>query len=378
MRNPAPIVLALLVTASPVFAEDTIQSEKANLTVTTVADGLDQPWGLVFLPDGRMLVSEKNGTLSIITGDGTKSQPITGVPEVDDRGQGGLLGLALHPDFASNRLVYMSFSEPGDGRTNSTAVARGKLSQDGAALGDVEVIFSQKPKVESDKHYGSRLVFGRDGTLFVTLGERSDEEFRVQAQDLNSHLGKVVRINDDGSVPPDNPYVGQADKLPEIWSYGHRNIQGATLHPETGALWTIEHGPRGGDEINIPDAGKNYGWPVISYGVNYDGSPVGSGQSAQDGMEQPVTQWTPVIAPGNMTFYTGEAIPAWQGHLLIGGLRSQALIRLELDGTRVTHEERLLEDQGKRIRDVVQGPDGAIYLLTDESDGEVLRVSAAP
>ncbi len=356
--------------------DQTFRTEKATVQVTTVVRGLSHPWGLAFLPDGRMLVTEKEGNLRIAAVDGTLSEPLRGVPKVDDRGQGGLLDVALDPDFARNRLVYLSYSEAGEGG-NSTAVARGVLSEDDRSLGNLQVIFSQKPKLDSTKHFGSRLVFDRSGHLFVTLGERSEDRFRGQAQDLDSHLGKVVRINPDGTVPADNPFVNRPGALPEIWSYGHRNSQGAALHPQTGVLWMNEHGPRGGDEINIPEAGKNYGWPVVSYGVNYNGTPVGSGKQSAPGMVEPIHQWTPVIGASGMAFYTADAMPGWKGSLFNGGLASRELVRLELDGTRVTHEERLFHSLGKRIRQVTQGPDGALYLLTDESGGEILRVAPA-
>jgi len=351
------------------------RTEKATVRVTTVADGLERPWGLAFLPDGRMLVTEKKGNLRLVAPDGTTSDPLQGVPKVDARGQGGLLDVALDPDFARNRLVYLSYAEPGEGGRNSTAVARGALSADGRSLTGTTVIFSQKPKLPSTLHFGSRLVFDGRGNLFITLGERSKDEFRGQAQDLGPHLGKVIRIRTDGSVPPDNPFVNRRGALPEIWSYGHRNSQGAALHPQTGALWMSEHGPRGGDEINVPQAGRNYGWPVVSNGVNYDGTPVGTGRQSAPGMEDPLYQWTPVIGASGMAFYTANAVPGWQGSLFNGGLASRSLVRLELDGNRVRHEERLLGEMGKRIRDVRQGPDGALYLLTDESDGAILRVA---
>jgi glucose/arabinose dehydrogenase len=363
-----------LIVATPAWAE-VVKSEKAQLQVEIVADGLDHPWGLAFLPDGTMLVTERKGNLRSVTPAGEVSEPIGGVPEVDARGQGGLLDVALDPDFASNRMIYVSFAEPGDGG-NSTAVARGRLAEDAGSLAEVEIIFSQKPKVASTKHFGSRLVFDGNGHLFVTLGERSDEQFREMAQTLDNHLGKIVRINPDGSVPDDNPFVGNQDALPEIWSYGHRNVQAAVFDRETGTLWEIEHGPRGGDELNIAEPGKNYGWPVVSHGINYGGTPVGGGQKAAPGMVDPIYQWTPVIAPSGMTIYRGEQFDAWQGNILVGGLRSAALVRLELDGGKVVHEERLLESRGKRIRDVVEGPKGAIYLVTDESNGEIIRLTA--
>ena len=383
MRYVSPAIAAaflattVLAGLNPALAVDeTFETEKGRVQVTTFADGLANPWGLAFLPDGAMLVTEKSGNLRPVAADGTVSEPIGGVPEVDSRGQGGLLDVALDPQFAQNRLVYFSFTEPGEGG-NSTAVARGILSPDAGSLSEVQVIFSQKPKLPGTKHFGSRLVFDNQGYLFIGLGERSEREFRTQAQDLDSHLGKVIRIRPDGSVPEDNPFVERQGALPEIWSYGHRNIQGAALHPETGVLWVNEHGPRGGDEINIPEAGKNYGWPVVSYGVEYDGSPVGTGKQQAEGMEDPVHHWTPVIGSSGMAFYTGSAFPAWQGSVFNGGLATKDVARLELDGTRVTHEERLFGDLNQRIRAVEQGPDGALYLLTDQSDGEILRVYPA-
>ena len=361
--------------AAPAHAvEGKHQTEDGEIEVTIMAEGLDHPWAIAFLPDGSALVTERSGRLRLMGKDGTLSDPISGVPEVDARGQGGLLDVAIDPAFAESRMVYLSFSEPGPDRTNSTAVVRGTLSADQTALENVEVIFSQKPKLPSTAHFGSRLVFDGEGHLFVTLGERSEEKFRGQAQDLDSHLGKVVRINPDGSVPDDNPFVGQDGALPEIWSYGHRNIQAAAINPESGVLWEIEHGPMGGDELNIPEAGKNYGWPVVSFGLNYSGTPVGSGESDGPGFEDAIYQWTPVIAPSGMAFYGGEAFPNWRGDLFVGGLRSTALVRLELDGNSVAHEERILEDAGLRIRDVQEGPDGALYLVTDEDNGQVLRL----
>ncbi|WP_119459914.1 PQQ-dependent sugar dehydrogenase [Rhodospirillaceae bacterium SYSU D60014] len=357
--------------------DKTFETDKATIRVQTFAKGLSHPWGLAFLPDGGMLVTERGGNLRIVSPEGELSDPLDGVPEVDARNQGGLLDVALDPNFEENRLVYLSYAEPGEGG-NSTAVARGELAEgDPSRLANVEVIFSQEPKLPSTAHFGSCLVFDNDGHLFVTLGERYDEEFRTQAQDLDSHLGKVVRIHPDGSVPDDNPFVGQEGALPEIWSYGHRNSQGAALHPETGVFWMHEHGPKGGDEINIPEAGKNYGWPVVSYGVNYDGTPVGTGEQTAQGMEEPIYYWTPSIGPSGMAFYTADAIPGWQGDLFIGGLAIPKLVRLEIDGQRVTAEEDLIAALGLRIRDVVQGPDGALYLLTDEPDGEILRITSA-
>lgn len=372
----AAIATALMGCAGAGAVDQTVRTEKAAVRVATVAGGLEHPWGLAFLPGGGMLVTERPGRLRLVSAAGAVSEPIQGVPRVDARGQGGLLDVALDPDFGRNRLVYLSYSEPGEGG-NSTAVARGTLSDDARALLNVKVVFQQKPKVQSRLHFGSRLVFDRAGNLYVTLGERSDPQFRTRAQDLTSHFGKVVRIRPDGSVPPDNPFVGKAGALPEIWSYGHRNPQGAALHPTTGALWLNEHGPRGGDEVNVPQPGKNYGWPVVTYGVNYDGTPVGTGQQKAAGMEDPVHQWTPVIAASGMAFYTADLIPGWKGSLFNGGLVCRCVARLELDGNRVAREERLFADLGHRIRDVRQGPDGALYLLTDDDRGEILRVAPA-
>lgn len=366
-----------LVLAHPALAvDDTFETEGPAIRVETFADGLAHPWAIAPLPQGGMLVTERGGGLRAVGADGSLSAPISGVPQVDARGQGGLLDVALDPDFADNGFVYLSFAEAGEGG-NGTAVARGRLNGAMTALEDVEVIFRQRPKVRSTRHFGSRLVFDGEGHLFVTLGERSDPQFREQAQRLDSHLGKIVRIAPDGSVPDDNPFVGREGALPEIWAYGVRNVQAAAVNPQTGALWEIEHGPRGGDELNIVEPGANYGWPVVSLGVNYDGSPVGTGGESAEGMVDPIYSWTPVIAPSGMMFYGGEAFPDWQGDLFVGGLRSTALVRLDLDGNAVVAEERLLEGLGLRIRDVAQAPDGVIYVATDEADGEILRISPA-
>ena len=371
-----PAMAAVALASGTTVSAETLRTKHGPIEVERVAEGLDHPWALAFLPDGSMLVTERSGSLRLVSAAGAVSEPISGVPEVDARDQGGLLDVALHPEFAQNRLVYLSYSQAGAGG-NSTAVARGVLSADGRSLANLERIFSQQPKLPSTKHFGSRLVFDGQGHLFVTLGERSSAQFREQAQDLDSHLGKIVRLREDGSVPQDNPFTGTPGALPEIWSYGHRNIQAAAMHPRTGQLWEIEHGPKGGDEINIAEPGKNYGWPVVSHGVNYDGSPVGTGRSRAAGMEDPLYTWTPVIAPSGMAFYTGEAFPEWRGNLFVGGLAATALVRLELDGQTVRHEERLLEDLGARIRDVAVGPEGALYLLTDEDNGKVLRLTRA-
>lgn len=359
----------------PAFAGQTRAPElKANAayTISTYAEGLDHPWGLAFLPDGRLLVSERAGRLRIVGADGKLSEPVTGLPAIDARDQGGLLGLALDPKFAANSLVYFAYSEPREGG-NGTAVARGKLV--GNALQNVQVIFRQTPTLDSTKHFGGRLVFGRDGTLFVTLGERSILPGRVQAQKMDGTLGKIVRINADGSIPKDNPFVGKAGAKPEIYALGVRNVLSATLHPTTGELWEVEHGPKGGDEINIIRAGKDYGWPTIGYGVEYSGPKIGGGITQQAGMEQPIYYWDPVIAPAGMAFYQADAFPAWKGSLLIGALAGKHVARLTLDGERVVGEERLFTELGERIRDVIVGPDGALYLATDNTQGRVLKVA---
>ena len=365
----ALVLAAGLMAAAQAGQAVSVRSEKLELRLDTVAVGLENPWGMAFLPDGRVLVTERPGRLRIVATDGALSAALAGVPPVAAGGQGGLLDVALHPGFVDNQLVYLSYSEPGDGG-NSTAVARGRL--EGNALREVEVIFSQQPKFDSSAHFGSRLVFARDGTLFVTLGDRYKR--RDDAQTLDNHHGKIVHINDDGSVPEGNPFADRAGALPEIWSLGHRNLQGATLHPQTGELWTHEHGPSGGDEINISRAGNNYGWPVITYGEEYIGGSIGEG-TYKDGMEQPLHYWVPSIAPSGMIF-VDQRIPAWQGNLLIGSLKFDQLVRLELDNDKVVHEERLLDKAlGERVRDVAQGPDGAIYLLTDERKGKLLRLA---
>jgi len=366
---------AVLMSATAAFAVDqTMETESGAIRVTTVVDGLDHPWALAFLPDGGMLVTEKSGALRHVGADGELSQPIGGIPEVDTAGQGGLLDVTLAPDFTTSRMIYLSYAEPGEGG-NGTAVARGTLNADMTALENLEVIFQQAPKVQSRAHFGSRLVFDGDGHLYVTLGERSAAEFRGQAQELGSHLGKIVRINPDGSVPEDNPFVGQEGALPEIYAYGVRNVQAAAINPASGKLWEIEHGPRGGDELNIIEPGSNYGWPLVTLGVEYSGATIGEGLERKEGMVDAIHTWTPVIAPSGMIFYGGDAFADWQGNLFVGGLASTALVRLQLDGDSVTHEERLLEDLGLRIRDVAEGPDGAIYVVTDESNGEVLRIA---
>lgn len=373
------VILASLALTVPALAQTQDQAPRsptpaptsAPVRVETVARGLEHPWGLAFLPDGRMLVTERPGRLRLVERDGRLSEPLTGVPRVVTQGQGGLLDVTLGPSFAQDRLVYISFAEPGEGGAG-TAVARGRLGDRG--LDGTQVIWRQQPKVGGSNHWGSRLVFRRDGTLLVALGDRF--AYRDLAQDLSVTIGKIIRINADGSAPRDNPFIGRTGARPEIWSYGHRNVQAAALHPQTGELWTVEHGARGGDELNRPEAGKNYGWPVITYGVDYSGVKIGEG-TAKAGMEQPVYYWDPVIAPSGATFYTGDAFPDWKGGLFIGGLASRVLVRLTLDAGRVTREERYLADLGERLRDVRQGPDGLLYLLTDSPAGRILRVHPA-
>jgi aldose sugar dehydrogenase len=366
----------------PAFAGQTrIAEQKLGVAfdVVTVAEGLANPWGMAFLPGGKMLVTERPGRLRVLSADGKQmSEPVAGLPAVDARGQGGLLDVAIDPAYATNQLIYWSYAEPRDGGMNNTAVARGRFV-DGAApkVENVQVIFHQGPSLASPLHFGGRLVFGRDGTLFITLGDRSIPEGRAQSQRMDGLLGKIVRLNADGSVPKDNPFVGKEGVRPEIWSFGHRNVQAATLHPGTGELWEVEHGTRGGDELNVSRKGKDYGWPTIAYGIEYQGGPINGGIQQQAGMEQPRYYWDPVIAPSGMVFYTGRLFPAWQNSLFIGGMGSMNLVRLSLKGDTVTGEERLLQDlqpQRERIRDVRQGPDGALYLLTDSPKGKLLKI----
>jgi aldose sugar dehydrogenase len=366
-------MLALSAAASTAAAQN-FPSSAGNLTVETVARGLNHPWGLAFLPDGRMLVTERPGRLRIMTRDGKISPAVTGVPQVRASGQGGLHDVVLDRDFASNNTIYFCYAEPaaGGGRT---AMARARFT-DGEApqLANVKVIFRQEGPLSSGNHYGCRIVQGRDGNLWLTMGDHFT--YRDEAQNLGNHLGKIVRLTPDGAVPLDNPFVGRRDAKPEIWSYGHRNSQGAALHPQSGKLWMHEHGPRGGDEVNIPLAGKNYGWPVIGYGIDYSGAKIHEA-AAKPGMEQPIKYWVPSIAPSGMAFYTADLFPNWKANLFVGALAAQLLVRLELDGEKVTKEERLLQNLRERIRDVRQGPDGAIWLLTDSSDGRLLRVTPA-
>lgn len=376
LRRPARLLLALaLASAAPASggaAQTVERSELATFRIETVAQGLEHPWGLAMLPEGGLLVTERPGRLRLIR-EGQPPLTVAGVPDVYAAGQGGLLDVALHPDFPANRLVYLSYAGRGDGGAG-TEVARARLSPDGTSLADREVIFAAHPKTAGRAHYGSRLLFAPDGSLYVTLGDRYS--FMQEAQNPATHLGTVVRLTDAGAAPADNPFVNRAEARSEVFTYGHRNVQGIALHPETGAVWTHEHGPRGGDEVNILKPGANYGWPAITYGVDYSGAVI-SDRTAAPGMEQPVVMWKPSIAPSGMTFYTGDAFPAWRGDLFVGALAGTHLRRLDVDGNRVNGQEVLLENLGERIRDVRAGRDGFLYVLTDAEDGRVLRLRPA-
>ncbi len=366
-----PALAALVLLVIPALGQEAPRSPNPKFSwlpgrQVDVAQGLDHPWALAFLPDGRMLVTERPGRLRIVGRSGELSEPLAGVPQARAGGQGGLLDVALSPTFAQDRLVYLSFSEPGEGGA-STAVARGRLGKRG--LEGTQTIWRQQPKVGTSIHWGSRLVFRPDGTLFVTLGDRGS---RDHVQDLSTTIGKIVRINPDGTIPRDNPFVGRDGVRPEIWSYGHRNVQAAALDAR-GQLWTVEHGARGGDELNNPQAGRNYGWPVITYGVDYSGAKIGVG-TARPGMEQPVYYWDPVIAPSGATFYSGNTFADWRGDLLIGSLTPGGLVRLRLTDGRVTDETHDVIDPGERVRDVRQGPNGMVYVLTDSPRGRIVRL----
>jgi len=359
----------LLGTAGELRAER-FETELYAIDVSVVTDGLDHPWGLAFLPNGDILITERRGTLRMVRSGELLSEPVAGLPPISQHGQGGLLDVALHPDFSANRLVYLSYAGRGDDGY-STEVLRGRL--EGLTLTDTEVIFRATPKTNGKRHFGSRLLFGPDGKLYVSLGDRGD---RPSAQDLSSHNGSLLRLNPDGSVPEDNPFVGRDDARPEIWTLGNRNMQGMALRPN-GQIWTHEHGPQGGDEVNLMRAGVNYGWPVITYGRNYGiGTKIGEG-TEKEGMAQPVYKWVPSIAPSGMTFYTGDAFPEWQGDLFVGSLKFGLLVRLTLDGDEVVAEERMLDDAYGRIRAVAQGPDGLLWLLTDERNGRLLKIAPA-
>lgn len=374
MRRPAFAgLVGFLLALSPGMASaqtaQTIRTQEATVRAVTVASGLENPWGFAFLPDGRLLVTERPGAMRVVA-NGKVSPPLGNVPKVFDSGQGGLLDVTLDPEFARNRILYFTYAEPGEGGAG-TALASAVFNE--TSLSDVKVLFRQQPKMSGGLHFGSRVVVGPDGKLWLGLGERYR---RDESQNLNSHLGKLIRLEKDGRVPADNPFVGRSDARPEIWSYGHRNIQGMARHPQTGAVWLNEHGAQGGDEVNIPERGKNYGWPVITHGIDYSGARIGVG-SAAPGMEQPLLHWTPSIAPSGMAFYTGGRIPAWRGNLFVGSLKFGTLHRVVLEGTRVVRQEQMLKEIGDNIRDVRDGPDGFLYIATDNPRGRIIRLEPA-
>ena len=370
MKYKTLILISLLsigVSASNLTFAETFQSEKHAFTIETVVEGLRNPWSVDFLPDGRALVTEKSGRLRIVE-NGKISEPVKGLPEVKDKGQGGLLDIALDPDYAENKIIYLSYSAKGKGGIG-TEVVKGKLV--GNELTDTNIIFKLQPKTRTGYHFGSRLLFARDGTLFISLGDRGDQD---RAQELDNHIGSLIRINKDGSVPQDNPFVNHANAKPEIYTYGNRNMQGIAMHPDTGDVWTVEHGPQGGDELNLMKPGVNYGWPVITYGVNYGlGTKIGEG-TEKEGMAQPVHYWVPSIATSSLLFYTGDKFPNWKGNAFVGSLKFGQLARLEIKDNKVIKEERLINGKVGRIREVQQGLDGYLYLITDESDGKLLKL----
>jgi len=368
------LVLAGTLVAGGSASAQVFHSSAGDVVVQTAASGLDHPWAIAFLPDGRMLVTERPGRMRIVGKDGTLSPALAGVPQVFASGQGGLHDVVLDRSFAQNHILYFCYAEPVEGRAR-TALARARLIDEGTArIGDVEVIFRQAGPLSSGNHFGCRIVQTPDDNLFLTTGDHFTT--RDQAQNLGNDLGKIIRNRPDGSFPPDNPFVGKAAAKPEIWSYGHRNPQGLALHPVTGKLWEHEHGPRGGDEVNLIEKGKNYGWPVIGYGIDYSGAKIHE-STQKAGMEQPLKYWVPSIAPSGMTFYTGNVFAPWRGSLFVGALAGQLLVRLELDGDKVVREERLLQQLRERIRDVREGPDGALWLATDSSSGRILRLTPA-
>jgi len=371
MKNRALSLAVVLVLAASSAAAQTYRSEEHPFTVTRVLSGLSHPWALAFLPDGRLLITERDGRMRVAKDGKLEAQPLAGLPQVTPHGQGGLMDVVLHPNYAQNQLIYWSYSARGSDGVG-TEVARGKLL--GNKVEGAQVIFRQSPKGGTGRHFGSRLVFDRAGFLYIALGDRGEQE---RAQKPDDHAGSVIRLHDDGKVPQDNPFVGKAGWKPEKYTLGNRNQQGAALHPGTGVLWTHEHGPQGGDEVNIIRAGTNYGWPVITYGVNYGtGTKIGEG-AAKAGMAQPVHKWVPSIAPSGMAFYTGDKFPRWKADLFVGSLKDQMLVRLKLEGEKVVKEERMLRGVMGRIRDVRQGPDGALYLLTDEPIGIVAKLEPA-
>ena len=366
--------------AYPALAADlVVNTQQHTVRASVVLGGLNHPWSMAWLPDGRMLITERRGTLRVVQDGKLLPTPVAGLPKATEHGQGGLLDVVLHPDYAKNGWIYWSYNGEAGG-LHGTEVARGKLSGDGKQMTEVQVLFRMQPKSGAGQHFGSRLVFDRAGFLYITLGDRGDSPGKgseQRAQKLDDHAGKVIRLHDDGRVPTDNPFAKTPGARPEVFTLGHRNLQGAALHPLSGKLWTHEHGPQGGDEVNVKSAGTNYGWPVITYGVNYViGTRIGEG-SAKSGMAQPIHYWVPSIAPSGMTFYTGKAFPKWRGNLFVGALAGQTLARLTLDGEKVIAEERLFTKQFGRIRDVRTGPDGRLYLLTDASNGELIQLAPA-
>lgn len=352
-----------------------VTTERA-LNVQTVTEGLDHPWALEPMPNGHWLVTERAGRLRVIDARGAIIATVDNLPAIVTGGQAGLFDVALSPDFETDRLIYFTYAEPREDG-NGLSVGRGRLSEDERTLEDFEQILRTEPSYNNTMHYGGRLAFDRNGYLFVTLGERSDRETRPEAQVLGSHFGKILRIRVDGTVPEDNPFLADGHAMPEVWSLGHRNVQGAALNPSTGELWAVEHGARGGDEVNIVRAGRNYGWPIIAYGMEYRGGAIGEGLTAREGLEQPIYYWDPVIATGGMAFYQGDLFPEWRGNLFVSGLAGRHLARLVLDGERVVGEERLLTDQGQRIRDVAVAADGSVWVVTDEDNGLLMRITPA-
>lgn len=373
-------LLAALALPTASAADQTFPTRQHTVRASVVVNGLDHPWAMAWLPDGRILITERGGTLRVVENGKLRPKPVAGLPSATEHGQGGLLDVTLHPDYAKNGWIYWSYNALDSSGQHGTEVARGKLNADATRMSEVEVIFRMTPKSGAEQHFGSRLVFDRAGYLYITLGDRGDSTgkgFEQRAQKLDDHAGKLIRLHDDGRVPADNPFVKTAGARPEIFNLGHRNLQGAALHPVSGKLWTHEHGPQGGDEVNIEKAGGNYGWPVITYGVNYViGTRIGEGKE-KTGMVQPLHVWVPSIAPSGMAFYTGRHFAKWQGDLFVGALAGQALVRLSLAGERVVGEERLFHKQFGRIRDVRGGPDGLLYLLTDSADGELIRLEPA-
>lgn len=373
------LLLLSLCLCSVAAAAQSLSTDLYALRASVVVGGLDHPWAVAWLPDGRLLISERRGTLRVVHNGKLLPTPVTGLPKVTQHGQGGLLDVALHPNYANNGWIYWSYNGE-TGSEHGTEVARGKLSADGMRMSEVQTIFRMAPKSGGGQHFGSRLVFDRDGYLYITLGDRGDSTgsgFQQRAQRLDDHAGSVIRLHDDGRVPADNPFVRKAGARPEIYTYGHRNIQGAALHPASGKLWTHEHGPQGGDEINVEMSGANYGWPVISHGRNYMiGTKIGEG-AARPGMVDPLHVWVPSIAPSGMAFYSGDRFPKWRGNIFVGALKGQTLARLTLNGEKITGEERLFTNVFGRIRDVRQGPDGLLYLLTDSGNGQLIRLEPA-